>query len=75
MVSLVAPRSASKDVSVASRSHAILIIVGVSRMRGAWVGERLTESLRSLSLGVVESSESVSCESARTAGVFRLRES
>ncbi len=75
MVSLVAPRSASEDVSVASRSHAILISVGVSRMRGAWVGERLTESLRSLALGVVELSESVSCGSARMAGVFLLRES
>ncbi len=75
MVSLVAPRSASEDVSVASQSHAILISVGVSRMRGAWVGERSTESLRSLVLGVVESSEPVSNGSARTAGVFRLRES
>ena len=75
MVSLVAPRSASEDVSVASRSHAILICVRVPRMRGAWVSERSSESLRSLVLGVVESSEPVPGGSARTAGVFRLWES
>ena len=75
MVSLVAPRSASEDVSVASLSHAILMSVGVSKGRGAWVGERLMEELRSLALGVVESSESVSRGSASTAGVFCLRES